>query len=504
MIGRLSRIDPVTNEVTLAGARPRPVALLRRGGRRLRLGGDQPRRHGLEAGRARRRCEQHQARRERQGARLHGRSRLGGGRGGGSARPHRSDDRHDAAVRLGHDVMGSACMAACWRSACSRRGKDVTADLKGRIAVVALPVDDLDATSTDPLGTQFAFNAAQVQFHYATCAKLFNYPGRRRCRRREARPGGRGGLPRPCTDKRADIHVPHPFRLRLLAAFARARDGGILPPRARALSLACRPQLRPAARARRHRRCGGLCRGKDASRLRRRGARRDARHPPAPPSRRPARATRRFPRSVRYPSTCRPFRTGCRTRSPRPAPTTSPIARATCSCSNRTRTTTDRDPRRLDAIVYRVGIEAGRRRGQMPHEDRSTTSRDRTPPSPRHTVAARAAGLALSPDCEQLDGSGSRSTSRERRSRTLRSVAPSHMRSIVAGSRVHSTAATSSCRQAPCFPPTFVALRDPRTHCARPASRATADAWPTHSRSLRRRCGPSGQPIRPPTRTDTS
>jgi ABC-type transport system substrate-binding protein len=41
---------------------------------------------------------------------------------------------------------------------------------------VALKVNDLDWTSTDPLGTQFAFNADQVQFQYATCAKLFNYP----------------------------------------------------------------------------------------------------------------------------------------------------------------------------------------------------------------------------------------------------------------------------------------------------------------------------------------
>ena len=42
--------------------------------------------------------------------------------------------------------------------------------------MIAFRQDDLDATSTDPLGTQFSFNAQQVQFHYATCAKLFNYP----------------------------------------------------------------------------------------------------------------------------------------------------------------------------------------------------------------------------------------------------------------------------------------------------------------------------------------
>ena len=72
--------------------------------------------------------------------------------------------------------MGSALHGGVLAVSVQPAGKDVTADLKGRIAVVALPVDDFDATSTDPLGTQFAFNAAQVQFHYATCAKLFNYP----------------------------------------------------------------------------------------------------------------------------------------------------------------------------------------------------------------------------------------------------------------------------------------------------------------------------------------
>jgi DNA-binding SARP family transcriptional activator/ABC-type transport system substrate-binding protein len=77
---------------------------------------------------------------------------------------------------LGHDVVGTAVHSGVLAASVQPAGKDVTAGLKGRIAVVALPVDDLDATSTDPLGTQFAFNAAQVQFHYATCAKLFNYP----------------------------------------------------------------------------------------------------------------------------------------------------------------------------------------------------------------------------------------------------------------------------------------------------------------------------------------
>jgi DNA-binding SARP family transcriptional activator/ABC-type transport system substrate-binding protein len=84
----------------------------------------------------------------------------------GAARPY----------RLGHSVMGTAVHDGVLALSVQPAGKDVTAGLEGRVAVVALPVDQLDATSTDPLGTQFAFNPVQVQFHYATCAKLFNYP----------------------------------------------------------------------------------------------------------------------------------------------------------------------------------------------------------------------------------------------------------------------------------------------------------------------------------------
>lgn len=77
---------------------------------------------------------------------------------------------------LGHNVMGSALHAGVLAVAVQPAGRDVTAGLRGRIVRIALAQDDLDATSTDPLGVQFAFNQTQVQFHYATCAKLFNYP----------------------------------------------------------------------------------------------------------------------------------------------------------------------------------------------------------------------------------------------------------------------------------------------------------------------------------------
>jgi DNA-binding SARP family transcriptional activator/ABC-type transport system substrate-binding protein/streptogramin lyase len=90
----------------------------------------------------------------------------------------RIDPATDAArpYRLGHSVMGTAVHGGVLALSLQPAGKDVTAGIHGRVAVVALPVDQLDATSTDPLGTQFAFNPVQVQFHYATCAKLFNYP----------------------------------------------------------------------------------------------------------------------------------------------------------------------------------------------------------------------------------------------------------------------------------------------------------------------------------------
>ena len=90
----------------------------------------------------------------------------------------RIDPATDAArpYRLGHSVMGTAVHDGVLALSVQPAGKDVTAGLEGRVAVIALPVDQLDATSTDPLGTQFAFNPVQVQFHYATCAKLFNYP----------------------------------------------------------------------------------------------------------------------------------------------------------------------------------------------------------------------------------------------------------------------------------------------------------------------------------------
>jgi DNA-binding SARP family transcriptional activator/ABC-type transport system substrate-binding protein/streptogramin lyase len=90
----------------------------------------------------------------------------------------RIDPTTDAtrSYRLGHHVIGVAVRNGVLAVSVQPAGQALTADLKGRIVYVALKEDDLDSnTSTDPLGIQ-SFNAAQIQFHYATCAKLFNYP----------------------------------------------------------------------------------------------------------------------------------------------------------------------------------------------------------------------------------------------------------------------------------------------------------------------------------------
>jgi DNA-binding SARP family transcriptional activator/streptogramin lyase len=78
--------------------------------------------------------------------------------------------------RLGHHLIGVDARKGVVAVGVQESAQDVTAGLKGRVATVALKDDYLDWTSPDPAATQTAFNPYQVQFHYATCAKLFNYP----------------------------------------------------------------------------------------------------------------------------------------------------------------------------------------------------------------------------------------------------------------------------------------------------------------------------------------
>ena len=77
--------------------------------------------------------------------------------------------------RLGHDLNGLAVDGDRVAVGVQPDAADVTAGLKGRVATIALKEDDLDASSTDPAGMQ-GFNRYQQQFHYATCARLYDYP----------------------------------------------------------------------------------------------------------------------------------------------------------------------------------------------------------------------------------------------------------------------------------------------------------------------------------------
>ena len=366
---------------------------------------------------------------------------------------------------LGHVVDGHrACMAACWQSSVQPAGKDVTAGLKGRIAVVALPVDDLDATSTDPLGTQFAFNAAQVQFHYATCAKLFNYPDA----------DGADGRSSPPRSRQAAATVTDSGRTYTF----RIRSGfGFSPPSheqvtADSFRHALERYLSPAGGNYDPLRVLGDIVGADAYAAGKSphvsgvSAHGDTLviHLRRPAGDLPARLS--LPSFCAVPADLPTVPHGL----PYPIPSAGPYYLADRS----------RDvfvlkpnpnyhgprPRRLDAIVYKVGIEPGvgggrdRRSGTFDY----VASQDA---APRPTHGGGPLGRpALSPDREQLDGAARAQHLRGRRSRTRRSAAPLHLRSIVAGSPAHSTTATSSCRPAPCFPPTFVALRDPCTRCA--------------------------------------
>ena len=180
--------------------------------------------------------------------------------------------------------MGTAVHDGVLALSVQPAGKDVTAGLEGRVAVVALPVDQLDATSTDPLGTQFAFNPVQVQFHYATCAKLFNYPDAEGADGQKLAPEVAAGFPTV-----TDAGRTYTFRIHSGFGFSppsheQVTAGSFRHALERYLSPAG-GNYDPLRRARRHRRRGGVHRRGGASRVRHLGARRHARHPAAPPGR---------------------------------------------------------------------------------------------------------------------------------------------------------------------------------------------------------------------------
>jgi DNA-binding SARP family transcriptional activator/ABC-type transport system substrate-binding protein len=77
--------------------------------------------------------------------------------------------------KVGHHLLGVAARGGLVAVGVQQSEQDVTAGLTGAVVRVALGSNQLDWSSTDPAATQYAFNPWQVQFQYATCAKLLTY-----------------------------------------------------------------------------------------------------------------------------------------------------------------------------------------------------------------------------------------------------------------------------------------------------------------------------------------
>ena len=159
------------------------------------------------------------------------------------------------AYRVGHHLAGVAAHNGVVAVGVQESAHDATAGLNGRVVTVVLKDDYLDWTSPDPAATQSSFNPYQVQFHYATCAKLFNYRDAAGAAGLRLVPEVAAGWP-TVSDGGPDVHVPGPARLPLLTTVERAGEGRVVPARDRALPLApaaARP-VEPRGALRRHRR----------------------------------------------------------------------------------------------------------------------------------------------------------------------------------------------------------------------------------------------------------
>ena len=132
-------------------------------------------------------------------------------------------------------------------------------------------------------------------------------------------------------------------------------------------------------------------------------------------------------------------------------------------------------PQRLDAIVYKVGIEPGVAAAGIAAA-RSTTSRRRTPPSPRHTAVGPHSRRAVPLDREQLD----RAAGAQRlETAVFRRLDPSRRRTRA---RSPSACPRARRRRLPAADEHLAPAQPSRLHTTdvpaapRPASRAAADA----------------------------
>ena len=237
-----------------------------------------------------------------------------------------------------------------------------TADLEGDVALDRAEGGRRSSTAaraTDPAFTRRRGTRPQMQFHYATCARLLNYPDAEGDAGRRLVPEVAEDLPERLR-RRPHVHVRDPEGLRLLAAVARAGDGRVVPARARARPLA-EVRLRAAGCAE-HRRRRRLPRRQDAHVAGRLA--RDARSSCGSTSR-----LRSCPGSPPSPA---PFRSGHRsspTASRTPVPSAGPYYLAEHADSfavlKRNPNYGGSRPQRLDAIVFKLNVPPGRAASQI-------------------------------------------------------------------------------------------------------------------------------------------
>ena len=250
----------------------------------------------------------------------------------------------------------------------------------------------------------------------------------------------------------AHVHLPDPVGLRLLAAVERARHAPS-PSGTRSSACSRRRLHRPVEPARRRRRRKGLPRREGRTRLRRLDPRRHARDPARQAGVPTSRSGSRCPSSARSRRTSRRVPHGL----PYPIPSAGPYYLADRSSDvfvlKRNPNYHGPRPRRLDAIVYRTGIDVGTRgtpaRARHGRLHRSRRRRAR----PDHCCRA-CCGASLPPHREQLDRAARAQHAPTALRRPAAASRASRTRSTAVRSPTRSTVANSSFRRAVCFRPT--------------------------------------------------